>query len=118
MSSPGAQRDHKKEIEIVFSMIAEVTNRLEKGQKPGDATISTASGSKDEFNKSIENAINGMIQAGVENNQCGYDKETKTGIRVLNGKVLKVKEVEVIYKAYEDRKKQNKINREEQETEK
>lgn len=109
MSSPGAERNPKKEIEIVFSMIAELTNKLEKGQKSGEATISTASGSKDEFNKSVEEAINGMIQAGVENNQCGYDSQTKTGIRVLSGKVVQVKEVDTLRKAYQDRKSKNKI---------
>ena len=93
MENPKAQRDDTKQrMEIVFSIIAEFQNQLEKGQKPGDATKVQSAGQKDGIETSVEHIVDDLIQTKVKNHDCKYDPETGLSVRIVDGKVIKVNE--------------------------
>lgn len=108
MGDPSAQRDDSKQrMEIVFSIIAEFTNKLEKGQKPGDATQVQAAAQKDGIETSIEHIVDELIQTKVKDHDCKYDPETGLSVRIVDGKVIKVNE-KVMKEISEERKRTGK----------
>ena len=108
MENPSAQRDDSKQrMEIVFSIIAEFQNKLEKGQKPGDATQVQAAAQKEGIETSIENMVEDLIQTKVKEHDCKYDPETGLSVRIVDGKVIKVNE-KVMKEISEDRKRTGK----------
>lgn len=108
MENPSAQRDDSKQrMEIVFSIIAEFQNELEKGQKPGDATQVKAAAQKEGIEASVENMVEDLIQTKVKDYDCKYDPETGLSVRIVDGKVIKVNE-KVMKEISEDRKRTGK----------
>lgn len=108
MGDPSAQRDDSKQrMEIVFSIIAEFTNKLEKGQKPGDATQVQAAAQKDGIETSVEHIVDELIQTKVKDHDCKYDPETGLSVRIVDGKVIKVNE-KVMKEISEERKRTGK----------
>lgn len=108
MENPSAQRDdNKQRMEIVFSIIAEFQNKLEKGQKPGDATQVQAAAQKEGIETSIENMVEDLIQTKVKEHDCKYDPETGLSVRIVDGKVIKVNE-KVMKEISEERKRTGK----------
>lgn len=108
MEDPSTQRDDSKQrMEIVFSVIAEYQNKLEKGQKPGDATKVYAAGEKENIESSVEQMVDDLIQTKVKEHDCKYDPETGLSVRIVDGKVMKVNE-KVMKEISEDRKRTGK----------
>ena len=108
MGDPSAQRDDSKQrMEIVFSIIAEFQNKLEKGQKPGDATKVQAAAQKEGTETSVEHIVDELIQTKVKDHDCKYDPETGLSVRIVDGKVIKVNE-KVMKEISEERKRTGK----------
>ena len=108
MENPSAQRDDSKQrMEIVFSIIAEFQNKLEKGQEPGDATKVQSAGQKEGIETNIEHILDDLIQTKVIDHDCKYDPETGLSVRIIDGKVIKVNE-KVMKEIAEDRKRTGK----------
>lgn len=91
MSNAGLnpQADNEKfRIAIVCTMIQGLTNKLEKGQKAGDATRAEAKGEKAEIQTGEPS-----IDATASNHVMGIDDVKKEAYRtvVVNGKQVQVK---------------------------
>ena len=92
MKNPEAQKH--EDIEIVCAMLNEKTNKLERGEKPGDATEVGIYGSKDGVDINIEELINN----GVGTYELDYYLEENKAERVFSdGTKSKVENIEKIY---------------------
>ena len=82
----GSQKeDNKMRIQIVCSILAEVQNQLEEGQKPGDATKVKAIAQKDDI---AEHVMEELMQTVAKDNECRYDPETGLAIRIVDGQII------------------------------
>ena len=99
MKNPEAQKH--EDIEIVCAMLNEKTNKLERGEKPGDATEVGIYGSKDGVDINIEELINN----GIGTYEINYYPEKGSAERVFNdGTKGKVENIEKIKEIYKERK--------------
>lgn len=107
MSNPNAQRDNKM-AKVVCSIIAELTNKLEKGKESGSATLSGANGEKDLVSENmVKDVQESLMNIKVEEHSVGYEKETGKAIRNVDGKNQLVDE-QYMKKIYEDAKRSGK----------
>ena len=90
MSSPRAEGDNKKRLDIVFSLIKPVREYLLKKEKNGEATKVTSYSEKEaETKNDIIKQPN--IDASVSTYQWGYD-ENNLPVRIVNGKKIRINE--------------------------
>ena len=90
MSSPRAEGDNKKRLDIVFSLIKPVREYLLKQEKDGEATKVTSYSEKEaETKNDIIKQPN--IDASVSTYQWGYD-ENNLPVRIVNGKKIRINE--------------------------
>lgn len=107
MSNPSAQRDNDM-ARVVCSIIAELTNKLEKGKEPGSATLSGANGEKDLVSEDmVKNVQESLMNIKVEDHNVGYEKETGIAVRNVNGKNQLV-DKDYMKKIYKDAKRSGK----------
>ena len=91
MSNAGLNPQNNNEkfrMAVVCSIIQEMTNRLEKGQKAGDATRTGANGKQEEIK-----AGEPIIDTTAPNHEMAIDEVKKEAYRtvVVNGKQVQVK---------------------------
>ncbi len=102
MGSPMPEKDNKKRLDIVCSLIQPVREYLLKGEKAGDATEVVSYGDK-ETEKLQGQIVNEFMSANVSLHQWGYD-ENNLPTRIVNGKKIRINE-NLMKQLVEDRKK-------------
>ena len=102
MESPMPEKDNKKRLDIVCSLIQPVREHLLKGEKAGDATEVVSYGDK-ETEKLQGQIVNEFMSANVSLHQWGYD-ENNLPTRIVNGKKIRINE-NLMKQLVEDRKK-------------
>lgn len=111
MGSPSAQKDDNMRLEIVCAVIQEVikeNDKQEKNKKTGEYTVVESKGRKDDLESQITQSLEQVIQAGVIDNECGFDAKTNTMIRIVNSKELAVGDKNSFKSAYKEMKEKGK----------
>ena len=102
MENPMSEKENKKKLDIVCSLIRPVRERLLKGEKAGDATEVASYGDK-ETEKLQGQIVDQFMSANVSLHQWGYD-ENNLPTRIVNGKKIRIND-DIMKDLVENRKK-------------
>lgn len=110
MGSPSAQKDDNMRVGISCALFQAVIKEInkEKNRKPGEYTVVENEGRKDNLESQIAQLLEEVKQARVKGNECGYDEETNTMIRVVNSKEIAVRDKNSFKSAYKEMKNKGK----------